>query len=121
MENGVRSMNNTGLRLLCTGLLLVIPGLSYACDYTAGETKFLDYATCRYGEDNIQQVDLPENAAFDSCVYQVEPFRPSKLLAVTREENGKEVLSLNDRHKIGNPCYLTKSACDRALRTENGY
>jgi hypothetical protein len=114
-------MNIKALLVTLAVLFFGSTSVALACDYTAGETKFLDYATCRYGEDNIQQVDLPENAVFDSCIYQVEAFRPSKLLAVTRDENGKEVLSLNDRSKIGNPCYLTKSACDRALRAEIGY
>jgi len=97
-------------------LLLSNAGLALACDYKAGETKYLDYANCRYGEDTIVVVNLVNNAAWDSCVYHAEAFRPPKLLAVTKDENGKEVLSLNDRSKIGNPCYLTKSRCDKALK-----
>jgi hypothetical protein len=38
------------------------------------------------------------------------------LLAVTREKNGKEQASINDRAQIGNPCYLTKQACDKAFK-----
>lgn len=100
-------------------VLLAGAGTALACDYTAGETPFVEYANCRYGEDLVQVVDLPEGSTWEQCVYLVEAFRPEKLLAVTRVENGKEILSLNDRSKIGNPCYLTKSRCDAALKALN--
>ena len=97
-------------------LLLLGSGGALACDFTAGETLFLDYANCRYGEDSILAVDLPAEQGWDQCIYLEEAFRPAKLLAVTKMENGKEILSINDRSKIGNPCYLTKSRCDAALK-----
>ena len=87
-----------------------------ACEYKQGETRFVDYANCRYGEDVVVTVDLPDSSAWEKCIYQAEAFRPAKLLAVTREEGGREMLSINDRSKIGNPCYMTKSQCDTALK-----
>jgi hypothetical protein len=36
-------------------------------------------------------------------------------LAVTKDRDGKESHSINDRGSIGNPCYLTKQQCDKAL------
>jgi len=97
-------------------LLAAGAGAALACDYERGKTKFVDYANCRYGEDSIEVIGLPEDAAWSSCVYYVQPFRPGKLLAVTRMEGGREIVSINDRSKIGNPCYLTKSSCDAAFR-----
>jgi len=46
----------------------------------------------------------------------VQAFTPEKLLAVTKLQDGKELLSINDRSKIGNPCYISKKQCDAALR-----
>ena len=104
-------------------LLLVLPlafaGHALACDYTAGETKFADYASCRYGEDSVVVVDLPEGSGWEQCVYYAEAFRPAKLLAITRMENGKEVAVPNDRSQIGNPCYLLKQKCDKELKALN--
>jgi len=109
-------MNRKLLILALTGLLT--SGTALACEYKAGETKFLDYANCRYGEDSILVVDLPEGSNFQKCIYYLEAFRPEKLLAVTKEQGGKEVISINDRAKIGNPCYLTKQSCDKALKAQ---
>lgn len=111
-------MKHILFKFLATSALLFSSGFVLACDYKAGETKYLDYANCRYGEDFIVVVDLENNAAWDSCVYYAEAFRPPKLLAVTKDENGKEVLSLNDRSQIGNPCYMVKTACDRAYKAK---
>lgn len=98
-------------------VLLLVAGSTMAqvCEYKQGETKYLDYALCRYDADSIQVVDLPEEATWEQCIYYLQPFRPPKLLAVTKQQNGKEVASINDRHQIGNPCYLTKRYCDRVL------
>jgi hypothetical protein len=109
-------MNRKSLASALALLLLGGTTSALACDYKAGETKFLSYANCRYGADSVLEVKLANNQSWDSCVYYVEPFRPAKLLAVTKDKNGKEVLSLNDRSQIGNPCYLTKSKCDAALK-----
>ena len=109
-------MNRKAITLTFIGLLTAGTGTAMACEYKAGETKFLDYANCRYGEDAILVIDLPDSAGWDQCIYLAEAFRPEKLLAVTKNVNGKETLSLNDRSQIGNPCYLTKSKCDAALR-----
>ena len=109
-------MNRKLLILALTGLLT--SGTALACEYKAGETKFLDYANCRYGEDSILVVDLPKDSNFEKCIYYLEAFRPEKLLAVTKEQGGKEVISINDRAKIGNPCYLTKQSCDKALKAQ---
>jgi hypothetical protein len=87
-----------------------------ACEYKSGVTKFKDYAICRYSEDSIVVVDLPKDFVWDQCVYYVEAFRPPKLLAVTRDKDGREVASINDRTQIGNPCYLTKQHCDAAYK-----
>lgn len=87
-----------------------------ACEYVAGETKYIDYANCRYSSDALVVVDLPEGSSWDNCVYLLEAFRPEKLLAVTRERNGKEQHSINSRGNIGNPCYLSKQQCDAALK-----
>ncbi len=91
------------------------------CEYKQGETKYLDWARCRYGDDAIISVDLPEGVGWDQCVYQLEAFRPPKLRAVTKDDNGIEELSVNDRSQLGNPCYLTKQSCDRALKASGQY
>ena len=108
-------MNRTAYKLLLASLLTAGSGVAMACEYKAGETEFVDYATCRYGEEAIVVVDLPQGSSWDHCVYQLEAFRPEKLLAVTKEQDGKEMASINNRKQIGNPCYLTKQHCDRAL------
>ena len=110
-------------QLVMLVLLIAFGATALACDYTAGETKFADYANCRYGEDSIVVVDLPEGSGWEQCVYFAQAFRPEKLLAVTRMENGKELASVNNRSQIGNPCYLSKQKCDRALKAlkNSGY
>lgn len=97
-------------------LLFAASGTVMACEYKPGETKFADYANCRYGNDAVVIVDLPEESPWQQCVYVAEAFRPPKLLAVTRDKNGKEEASINSRGNIGNPCYLSKSSCDRAYK-----
>ena len=109
-------MKRKALIFSITSLLLTSTSAAIACEYKAGETKYVDYAYCRYGEDNIQVVTLPEDATWEACVYHLQAFRPEKLLAVTKEQDGKETVSINDRSKIGNPCYLTKQHCDAALK-----
>ena len=99
-----------------TGLLTTSASAVIACDYKSGETKFVEYANCRYGEDGIVVVDLPEGSSWDNCVYHLQAFMPEKLLAVTKERDGKEQHSINARGNIGNPCYLTKKNCDTALK-----
>ena len=96
-------------------LWLAGTGIAMACTYKQGETEFLEYANCRYGEENIEVVTLPEDSTWRYCIYLIEAFRPPKLLAVTRTKDGKEVCSINNRKQIGNPCYLTKQYCDDAL------
>ena len=103
-------------QLLIPVLLLVAgSGMAQVCEYKAGETKYLDYALCRYDADSIQVVQMPEGSNWEECIYLLQPFRPPKLLAVTKQKNGGEVASINNRQQIGNPCYLTKQHCDRAL------
>jgi len=108
-------MSQKTILLIPVLLLLAGSALAQVCEYKAGETKYLDYALCRYDADSIQVVDLPEEATWEQCIYYLQAFRPPKLLAVTKQQNGKEVASINNRHQIGNPCYLTKQHCDRAL------
>ena len=98
---------------LLTGLLGA--GTSMACEYKAGETEFLDYAHCLYGEDQVTVAELPEDSSWERCIYRTQAFMPPKLLAVTRERDGKEEANINCRGCIGNPCYLMKAACDAAL------
>jgi len=109
-------MNRKVLLLTLTSLLITGASAAIACEYKAGETKYADYAICRYGKDSIQVVKLPDDAVWNECVYYLETFRPPKLLAVTRIQDGIEKLSINDRTTIGNPCYLTKQYCDAALK-----
>lgn len=109
-------MKAKALALTFMGLLIAGTGTALACEYKAGETEFIDYANCRFGEDSIVVVDLPEESSWDNCVYQMEAFRPDKLLAVTKVRNGKEQHSINSRGNIGNPCYLTKAACDTEMK-----
>ena len=97
-------------------LLLALAGNALACEYKAGETHFVDYAKCRYGDDAILVVDLPKGSGWDNCIYQLQAFRPETLLAVTKTVDGKETHSINDRGSIGNPCYLSKQQCDAALK-----
>lgn len=98
------------------GLLGV--GSIFACEYKAGETKYLDYAHCVYGQDEITVIQLPEEARWGNCIYRTQAFMPAKLLAVTRDQNGKEEANINCRGCIGNPCYLMKSTCDAALKAQ---
>mgnify|MGYP001827828847 FL=1 len=109
-------MKRNAILITLAGILMTGAGTAIACEYKAGETKFQDYAECRYGKDAIVVVDLPEGSGWDSCIYQLEAFRPEKLLAVVKDENGKEKASINARGSIGNPCYLSKSSCDAALK-----
>ena len=109
-------MKRKAMFLALAGFLSAFSGAAIACEYVPGETKFLDYAYCRYPKDAIQVVDLPEDASWDQCVYMLEAFRPPQLLAVVRERNGKEEHSINSRHNIGTPCSLSKAACDKALK-----
>jgi hypothetical protein len=108
-------MNRKPLRFIVASVLLAATGAAFACEYKQGETEFLDYAICRYGEESIEVVSLPADAVWEKCIYYLEAFRPPKLLAVTRIKDGKETCSINDRTKIGNPCYLAKQQCDDAL------
>ena len=108
-------MNRKFLLIILTGLLLTSASAAIACEYKAGETKFADYAKCRYGADSIEVIILPEDYVWDECIYYIEVFRPPKLLAVTRDKEGREMVSINDRAQIGNPCYLAKQYCDAAL------
>ena len=109
-------MNRKALVLTLASLLLCSASTAIACDYKAGETKYIEYANCRYGEEGILVVDLPEGSSWDNCVYHLQAFMPEKLLAVTKERDGKEQHSINARGNIGNPCYLTKKNCDTALK-----
>lgn len=111
-----REMNTKALTTTLTSLLILGTGSAFACEYKAGETKFLDYANCRYGEDSVQAVKLSEDSNWEACIYLVQAFTPAKLLAVTMQKDGKEMVSINDRSKIGNPCYMTKQRCDAALK-----
>ena len=98
---------------------LVGAGPALACEYKAGETEFLAYAHCLYGEEAVS-VALPADSSWERCVYRVQAFMPPKLLAVTRTKDGREEASINCRHTIGNPCYLMKPVCDAALRAQRG-
>ena len=109
-------MNRKALVSMIAAVLTTMTGVAMACEYKAGETLFLDYAHCRYGEDNILVIDLPEGSSWQKCYYYLQAFTPEKLLAISKQENGKERLSVSDRSQIGNPCYLTKKYCDAALR-----
>ena len=110
---------NSKTQLFALASLLLASSAAIACEYKAGETKFADYANCRYGEENIQIVQLSAESPWENCVYHLQAFSPAKLLAVTKLKDGKESISINDRKKIGNPCYLTKSRCDAALKASN--
>ena len=109
-------MTRKSLVLSLITLLAANASVALACEYKAGESKFADYANCRYGEDSIQIVKMPEGSTWENCVYYLEAFRPPKLLAVTKQNDGKELASINNRKQIGNPCYLTKQHCDAALK-----
>jgi hypothetical protein len=109
-------MKRLNICIVLAGLQLSATAL--ACEYKAGESKFLDYAHCRYGADSIVAVTLPDNSNWDQCIYHIQAFMPAKLLAVTRDKDGKEEASINSRGNIGNPCYLTKSTCDALLKQQ---
>jgi len=112
-------MNRKTLSFLIVTLLICATSTALACEYKSKESKFVDYANCRYGDDSIMVVDLPEGAGWEQCVYYLQAFRPEKLLAITKEEDGVEEASINNRHQIGNPCYLSKQRCDAALKAYN--
>ena len=116
VKHGEIEMNRKALTLTFVSLLVVSTSTAIACEYKAGETKFVDYANCRYGDDNIQVVKLSEDSKWEYCIYFMQAFTPAKLLAVTKQQDGKEMVSTNDRTKIGNPCYITKQRCDAALK-----
>jgi hypothetical protein len=116
MQAGGTEMNRKTLLLIPVCLLLASTSAAQTCEYKPGETKFLDYALCRYAEDSIEVIQLPEGSNWETCIYHVQPFRPAKLLAVTKVKDGKEVASVNNRSQIGNPCYLTKQYCDQAYK-----
>jgi len=109
-------MKRKALIVTLASVLTASAGSALACEYKAGETEFLDYANCRYGADSIVVVELQEGSSWEKCIYLVEAFRPEKLLAVTKEKDGKETHSINARGKIGNPCYLTKQSCDAEMK-----
>jgi len=109
-------MKSKALKITLTLLLASGAGTALACEYIKGESKYTDYANCRYGEDSVLVIELPDSSAWEQCIYHIQAFRPEKLLAVTKQQNGKEVLSINDRSQIGNPCYMTKRSCDAALQ-----
>ena len=91
--------------------------VGFACEYKKGETKYADYARCVHGKDAILVVDLPDDFhSWDQCVYLAEAWKPPKLLAITKDNGGKEQVSVSDRSQIGNPCYLAKQACDKAYK-----
>jgi hypothetical protein len=108
-------MNRYFLALIPILMLAAVDCAAQGCVYKQGETKYLEYAECRYGADAIEIVQLPEGSAWETCIYLLQAFRPPKLLAVTKQQNGGEIASINDRSQIGNPCYLTKRVCDAAL------
>jgi len=115
MQSGGTEMIRKTHLLIPVLLLVAGSAVAQVCEYKRGETKYLDYALCRYDADSIQVVDLPDNANWEKCIYYLQPFRPPKLLAVTKQQNGGEIASINNRQQIGNPCYLTKQYCDKAL------
>ena len=47
--------------LAFAGILSAHAGAAMACEYVAGETKFMEYANCRYRSDALVVVDLPED------------------------------------------------------------
>ena len=104
------------LLLIPAFVLVASTSVAQVCEYKPGETKYLDYVYCRYDQDSIEVIKLPEDFNWETCIYYLQPFRPPKLLAVTKEKDGKEMVSINDRSRIGNPCYLTKQHCDAALK-----
>jgi hypothetical protein len=116
-------MYRLAIRIALATIMTAGLGSALACEFEAGKTHFADYAKCRYGEDSIQVVELPDGAGWEQCVYFVQAFRPSKLLAVTKMQGDREIASVNDRSQIGNPCYLTKRKCDAALEAaqNSGY
>jgi len=110
-------MNKT-LVVLLTGLLMTACINAVACEYIRGETKYADWAKCKYGPDAVLQVDLPESHPWGQCVYQDRGFGMVKLLAVTRTKEGKEELSTFDRSQLGNPCYMMQQACENAREAQ---
>ena len=50
-------MKKRAIIFTLTILMTASWGVALACEYKKGETKFIDYANCRYGEDAILVVD----------------------------------------------------------------
>ena len=105
--------------IFCLATLLAANSKVLACEYKPGETSFLDYANCKYGAESILVVDLPKGSGWEQCIYYLQAFRPETLLAITKQQDGKEILSTNNRSQIGNPCYMMKRSCDTALAAYN--
>jgi hypothetical protein len=106
------------LTLMLASLLALVGMNAVACEYIQGETKYADWANCKYGPDSVLVVDLPDNIGWEQCVYHDQGFGMYKLLAVTRMVEGKEKLSTFNRAQLGNPCYLTKQSCERAREAQ---
>jgi len=106
------------LTLILASLLALVGMNAVACEYIQGETKYADWARCKYGPDGVLVVDLPEGIGWEQCVYQDQGFGMVKLLAVTRTVEGKEKLSTFNRAQLGNPCYLTKQSCEKARKAQ---
>jgi len=119
VKHGDIEMKRKALAITLASILMAGASTVIACEYKVGESKFTDYASCRYGEDNVQVVKLSEDSKWENCIYFMQAFTPPKLLAVTKQQDGKETISINDRAKIGNPCYITKQRCDAALKASN--
>jgi len=110
-------MNKT-LILILTGILLTVGMNAVACEYIRGETKYADWAKCKYGPEGVLLVDLPESHPWGQCVFQDRGFGMVKLLAVTRTKDGQEELSTFDRSQLGNPCYMVQQACEKAREAQ---
>ena len=109
---------NKILTLTLASLLVLVGMNAVACEYIRGETKYADWAKCKYGPEGVLVVDLPEDLGWEQCVYQDRGFGMVKLLAVTRTVEGKEKLSTFNRAQLGNPCYLTKQSCEKARESQ---
>ena len=116
VKHGDTEMKREALAITLASVLMAGTGTAIACEYKAGESRFADYANCRYGEDSVQVVKLSEDSKWENCIYFVQAFTPPKLLAVTKEQDGNAKGTGTESAKIGNPCYITKQRCDAALK-----
>ena len=67
VKHGDIEMKRKALAITLASILMAGASTVIACEYKVGESKFTDYANCRYGEDNVQVVKLSEESKWKTA------------------------------------------------------